>query len=343
MRDILPTIEEWRARGERVAIATVVKTLGSAPRSIGAKMAVSSSGGIAGSVSGGCIEGAVFDACRQALSTEQACLLHFGFADEQAWEVGLSCGGVIDVFVEPFEATAVPPADGQPMAVATIIDGAGSVGSKLLIEPGGTSRGELGAELREAEVVRDALTMLARGENGTRTYATARGEVQLFIESYAPPATLLIVGAVHIAIPLVHFAKTLGFRCVVIDARGAFATEDRFAHADEIIIAWPDEALPRLLTENSFVVLLTHDPKLDDPALMIALKSPARYIGALGSTRTHAKRLDRLRTAGLTEEQIARIHAPIGLPIGANTPEEIAVSIIAEIIAARHGVVRNPS
>jgi xanthine dehydrogenase accessory factor len=180
--------------------------------------------------------------------------------------------------------------------------------------------------------------MLARDERGIRAYPSPAGDLEVFVETYPPPPTMFIVGAVHIAIPLVTLAKTLGFRAVVIDARGAFATPERFAHADELVMAWPDEALEGRITSNSFVVLLTHDPKLDDPALKIALPSPARYVGALGSPKTHAKRLARLREEGVPEQQLARLHAPIGLKIGAATPEEIAVSIIAEVVAARHGL-----
>jgi xanthine dehydrogenase accessory factor len=226
----------------------------------------------------------------------------------------------------------------QPVVVATLVGGAENVGAKLLIHPDGSTLGALGAGLPEQEIVRDALAMLARAESGIRSYATPTGDVEVFVESYPAPPTMFIVGAVHIAIPLVTFAKTLGFRVVVVDARGAFATPERFAHADELIMAWPDEALEGKLNSNSFVVLLTHDPKLDDPALKIALPSPARYVGALGSPNTHAKRLARLREEGVPENQLARLHAPIGLKIGASTPEEIAVSIIAEVVAARHGL-----
>jgi xanthine dehydrogenase accessory factor len=226
----------------------------------------------------------------------------------------------------------------QPVAVATVVLGDAGVGAKLLVRPDGSTLGELVPGLDEDAVVRDALAMLARAESGIKTYTTAAGDLSVFFESYPSPPTMYIVGAVHIAIPLVTFAKTLGFRTIVVDARGAFATPERFAHADELIMAWPDEALEGKLNSNSFVVLLTHDPKLDDPALKIALPSQARYIGALGSPKTHAKRLARLREEGLPEEQLARLHAPIGLAIGANTPEEIAVSIIAEVVAARHGL-----
>jgi xanthine dehydrogenase accessory factor len=226
----------------------------------------------------------------------------------------------------------------RPVAVATVVLGDAGVGAKMLVRPDGSTLGALVPGLDEDAVVRDALAMLARAESGIKTYTTAAGDLSVFFESYPSPPTMYIVGAVHIAIPLVTFAKTLGFRTIVVDARGAFATPERFAHADELIMAWPDEALEGKLNSNSFVVLLTHDPKLDDPALKIALPSQARYIGALGSPKTHAKRLARLREEGLPEEQLARLHAPIGLAIGANTPEEIAVSIIAEVVAARHGL-----
>src|SRR6266487_1853430 len=226
----------------------------------------------------------------------------------------------------------------QPVAVATVVLGDAGVGAKLLVRPDGSTLGALVPGLDEDAVVRDALAMLARAESGIKTYTTAAGDLSVFFESYPSPPTMYIVGAVHIAIPLVTFAKTLGFRTIVVDARGAFATPERFAHADELIMAWPDEALEGKLNSNSFVVLLTHDPKLDDPALKIALPSQARYVGALGSPNTHAKRLARLREEGLPEDQLARLHAPIGLKIGGSTPEEIAVSIIAEIVAAKHGL-----
>jgi xanthine dehydrogenase accessory factor len=237
-----------------------------------------------------------------------------------------------------YETLTAALAAEQPIAVATVVGGAEDTGAKLLIRSDGSTLGALGAGLPEQQIVADALAMLARDERGIRSYATPAGDVEVFVETFPPPPTMYIVGAVHIAIPLVTFAQTLGFRVVVVDARGAFATPERFAHADELIMAWPDEALEGKLNSNSFVVLLTHDPKLDDPALKIALPSPARYVGALGSPKTHARRLERLRAEGMPEEQLARLHAPIGLKIGANTPEEIAVSIIAEVVAARHGL-----
>jgi xanthine dehydrogenase accessory factor len=341
MNDVLEAIETWRARGEGVALATVVKALGSSPRQVGAKMAVGSGGGIAGSVSGGCVEGAVFEECQEALASGQAKLLHFGVADETAWEVGLACGGTIDVFVEPLH-TLYPAMQGaiaaqRPLASATLIAGPASVGAKLLVWPDGTTSGSLDSSLPREAIVADALAQLAAGENRVRAYNTNVGEFGVFVEALLPPPTLFIVGAVHIASALVSLAKVLDFRCVVIDARAAFATDERFPHADELVEAWPDEALEGRLSASSYVAVLTHDPKLDDPALKVALASPARYIGALGSTKTHTRRLERLSSEGLGPEQLARLHAPIGLPIGARTPQEIALSILAQIVKVMRG------
>ncbi|NJO81419.1 MAG: xanthine dehydrogenase [Blastochloris sp.] len=223
----------------------------------------------------------------------------------------------------------------QPMVVATVISETNR-GAKLLVYPDSSTLGFLGPHVSETTVVHDALAMLATAQSGTRTYPTATGTVAIFIESYPAPPTLYIVGAVHVAISLVTFARTLGFRTVVIDARGVFASPERFAHADELLIAWPDEVLEGRLNHSSYVVLLTHDPKFDDPVIKLALAGSVAYLGALGSKRTHANRLERLREAGLSEAQLARIYAPIGLAIGAKTPEEIAVSIMAEIVAVRH-------
>lgn len=343
MRDVIPSIERWLAEGQRVALATVVSTLGTAPRAVGAKMAVASGGGIAGSVSGGCIEGAVYDACQAAMRSGQAALQRFGVADEAAWDVGLACGGTIEVLVEPLagrEASYAALRDAlaaeQAVALATVAAGPQGAGARLLIRADGSALGNLGPHTSTEHVVAQALAMLAQAQCGTRGFPSAQGELQVFIETYPPPPTLLIVGAVHIAIPLIHYAHQLGFRAVVIDARSAFATPERFAHADELVLAWPDEALPARITTNSYVALLTHDPKLDDPALLVALPSPARYVGALGSKKTHAQRVARLAEQGLPPEQLARLHAPIGLPLGGRTPAEIALSIMAEIVAERN-------
>ena len=336
MNDVSEAIESWRARGEQVALATVVKALGSSPRQVGAKMAVSSGGSIAGSVSGGCIEGAVFEECQEALRTGQGRWLHFGVADETAWEVGLACGGTIDLFVEPlpelYPVIQQAIESQQPLAIATVTVGAHGVGNKLLVRPDDSTMGSTGNATLDEKVTADAHAQLANGENKTRSYMTEGGEVEVFIEAMLPPPTLFIVGAVHIAVALVALAKVLDFRTVVVDAREAFATTERFPNVDELVSLWPDEALEGRLNTSSYVAVLTHDPKLDDPALKVALQSPARYIGALGSTKTHASRLERLRDEGFTDEQLARLHAPIGLPIGARTPQEIALSIMAEVV-----------
>ena len=219
-----------------------------------------------------------------------------------------------------------------PVAVATVITG-DDVGAQVLIQPDQAVISMLNDTALVGQIHQDALAMLLAGEQGIRIY----GERQIFIETYPPPATIIMVGAVHIAVALTTFAKPLGFRTIVVDARGAFATGERFGHADELVHAWPDEALQGRLHSNTAVVVLTHDPKLDDPALLVALPSAARYVGALGSTKTQAARVLRLRDAGLNDAQIGRLYAPIGLPIGGRTPEEIGLSIMAQIVAVRNG------
>ncbi len=224
------------------------------------------------------------------------------------------------------------------VALATVVAGPG-LGRKLLFWPDGRTEGDLGSSDLNQQVLHAAVDLLADQRSGRETFDVAGESVDVFMDVYPPPPKLIVVGAVHIAIPLVTFGKELGFRTVVVDARSAFATEERFAHADELILKWPAKALEELdLDEASCVVVLTHDEKLDNPALETALGSPARYIGALGSTRTHAKRVEKLKAQGVTDEQLDRIHAPIGLDIGARRPAEIAVSIIAEIVAVSHGI-----
>lgn len=217
----------------------------------------------------------------------------------------------------------------QPVATATLIAG-GAVGAKLLIRPDGGVVGDLGDARLTALALADAQRMLERSES--RVVAYDESGASVFIESFVPPPTLFMVGGVHIAVGLAAIAKVLGYQTVVVDARSAFASTERFAHVDEVVLAWPDEALEGRLDARSAVAVLTHDPKLDDPALRVALASPARYIGALGSPSTHAKRLARLRDEGFSDAQLARIHGPIGLAIGAKTPEEIALSVMAQIV-----------
>jgi xanthine dehydrogenase accessory factor len=227
----------------------------------------------------------------------------------------------------------------QLVALATVIAGA-RLGSKLLIWPDGRTQGDLGSNELNQQVARRAAELLATTQQTERASFEEAGEpVEVFIDVYPPPPKLIVVGAVHVAIPLVTFAKTMGFRTVVIDARSTFATPERFQHADELIVEWPADGLQALnLDAATYIVVLSHDEKLDNPALQVALASPARYIGALGSRTTHAKRVEALQAMGVTGEQLARIHNPIGLNLGAQTAEEIALAIMAQIVAVRHGI-----
>ena len=334
MRDILADVERWRAEGQPVALATVVETWGSAPRQVGAKMALTADGKIAGSVSGGCVETAVVEAGKRVLASGKPQLLHYGVSDETAWSVGLACGGSIDVFVDPlapelYERLHAAVEAGRAAAVATVIVGPeGLFGRKLLLVDDGTALGTLPEEARAA-----ADAALAAG--ASRRVAIPDGEI--FIDVLRPPPRLVVVGGVHIAIPLISLAKTLGFQTILVDPRETFGNAARFPHVDRIVSAWPDRALSEIgLDASTAVAVLTHDPKLDDPALMTALPSPAFYVGALGSSRTQEKRRSRLLAAGLPEAALSRLYAPIGLDIGGRSPEEIALSVIAQIVAARN-------
>lgn len=344
MRDILPEIERWQQEGEQIALATVIRASGSAPRPAGGKLAVTPNGRMSGSVSGGCVEGAVYELALEVLKSGQPQVARYGISNELAWDVGLSCGGTIEVFVEPFQGGFRDANNGalrraidqeDEVALATVVSGT-AIGAKLLIYSDGRSSGSLGDQQLDDAVTDDALDSIPQGSAGTSTYQTGDTEVDVFIESYLPPRRLVIVGAAHIAIPLVNFARELGYHTTVIDARALFATRERFPNADELIVAWPDEALATLpLGPQTDIVLLAHDPKFETPALDVALRSRAAYIGAIGSRKTSAERKDRLRQSGFSDEQIARLHGPVGLDIGAKSPAEIAISILAEIIAVR--------
>jgi xanthine dehydrogenase accessory factor len=343
MREILPEIESWRRAGKQIAVATIVQVYGSALRQTGAKMACTTAGDIAGSVSGGCVEGAVYEAAQQTMQTGRPQLLKYGIADETAWEVGLACGGAIQVWVERLDEQLYPLVkasldEEHSLAVTTVIEGAG-LGSKLLVWPDGRRRGSLGSPELDEKVIPYAGERLSLQEAGSTCLEVGGEPVRVFVDVFPPPPRLVIVGAVHIAIPLVTYARTLGFHTVVVDARAAFATRERFPHADELIVDWPPTALEKLhLDESTSVVLMTHDDKFDLPTLQTVLAKPVRYVGILGSVKTHAKRIPGLKELGVTDEQQARIHAPIGLELGAAGPEEIALATMAEIIAVRHGV-----
>ena len=350
MRELLPVIDRWRAEQKRVALATVVKLYGSAPVPLGSKMAISSAGEMTGSVSGGCVESAVAQEALAILESGRPRLLVYGIADELAQSVGLACGGTIEVFVEPLSAKSTEMAGttaqglfeeavrlGRLVALATVLTGL-AIGAKIRIQAGGESSGTLEDGALTAAVQARAASCLAALQSERVTLESAAGPVEVFIDVQPPQPRLFIVGAVHIAAALVTYANVLGFRTVVLDARTAFATPERFAHAAELIARWPADALAaQNLDEGSCVVVLTHDEKIDNPALAVALRSPARYVGALGSRKTHAKRVAALRELGLGDAEIARIHAPIGLPIAARRPEEIALSIMAEIVAVVNG------
>jgi xanthine dehydrogenase accessory factor len=337
MRDILADIERWRKDEVAVAIATVVQTWGSSPRGIGAKMAVTSDGRMIGSVSGGCVENAVVEAGIESLRSERPQLLHFGVADETAWEVGLACGGSIDVFVKPldpkvFEKMHVFLVGEAGGVLLTVIRGNDELlGREMLVVGDGIVHGSLGNEW-DATVLNLAHDVLSRGVSRR---VSLNEDVEVFMEAILPPPTLVVVGGVHIAVALVSMAKTLGYRTVLVDPRRAWGSEERFPHVDRLIQSWIDEAFGQIqIHRSTAIAMLTHDPKIDDPALKIALNSSAFYVGALGSKATNAKRRERLLSEGVTEEQLSRLHAPIGLDIGAQNPEEIALAILSEVVAA---------
>ena len=340
MRDVMDTIAQWQGQDQPVALATVVQTWGSSPRQAGAKMALTPGGQMTGSVSGGCVEGAVYDEGVAALKSGAARLLHFGVADETAWEVGLACGGSIDVFVQPlardfFAAERAALGQNLPFAVVTVVKGPPELlGKAVLAGEAGLRWGSLGSPERDASAAEQAQAALTHGASQR---ATLLEGVEAFVEVVLPPPTLIAVGGVHITIALVALAKVLGYTTLVIDPRKYFGSEARFPHVDKLVQAWPDEALADIpLTRGTAVAMLTHDPKLDDPALKLVLPSPAFYVGALGSRNTQAKRRQRLLDEGLPPEVIDRLKGPIGLELNAHTPEEIALSIMAQIVAERN-------
>jgi len=342
MRDVMPDIDRWLGQGEAVALATVVQTWGSSPRAAGAKMALTPAGGMSGSVSGGCVEGATFEEGMRALKDNCPRLIHFGVADETAWEVGLACGGSVDVFVQPLDRGLYARyrellLAERPFAAATLVKAAPgdetSLGRAFILDETGLVVAFTGAAPDAAELAA-ARDVLIAGQ----AICLALPSGEWFIEAVWPAPTLIVVGGVHIAIALTTLAKTLGYRTVVVDPRKAFGNATRFPHVDRLVQAWPDEALTQIgLSSTTAVALLTHDPKLDDPGLLVALRSPAFYVGALGSRVTQAKRRARLKAAGLSDEQLARLRGPIGLDLGGRTPEEVALAILAEIVAARNG------
>ncbi len=332
MKEVLTEIGVWEARGDRIALATVIDVQRSAPRPPGSKMAVNEHGEIAGSVSGGCVEGAVAEIADGILRGDPPQLVHFGIADSDAWDVGLPCGGEIDVWVEAYEPgrfEAVARAGGRAAEV-TVLEGA-APGAKLLVEADGARSGSLGSPELDDEAARVATELLWA--------ETSERRDGLFVDVVGPAPRLIVFGAVDIAASLCTVARATGWRPYVIDPRARFATPDRFPDADEVIAAWPEEAVAQIggVDPATSIVVLTHDPKLDDAALLLALSSPARFIGAMGSRRAQAKRRERLVAAGISEDELERISAPVGLDLGGISREETALSIMAEIVAVRHG------
>jgi len=393
VRDILTPITKWWDAGETFGLATVVRTFSSAPREPGAALAVSAGGEVVGSVSGGCVEGAVYELAGQVRPSGQAVLQTYGISDNDAFAVGLTCGGIIDIFVEPVSRElfaelgeiAAAVRAGKPVAVATVISGPGRVGARRVIwtaddSAGGDGAGGDGAggdgaggdgaagggaagggpgRLREDRTRRasgtlgsgdrldqavddDARGMLAQGLTAVRRYGPdgerRREELSVFVQSFAPPPRMLVFGAIDFAAAVARAGKFLGYRVTVCDARPVFATSARFPEADEVVTDWPHRYLAGVTTDDRTVIcVLTHDPKFDVPLLEVALRTPAAYIGAMGSRRTHDDRLARLREVGMTEDELARLRSPIGLDLGARTPEETAVAIAAELIQLRWG------
>jgi xanthine dehydrogenase accessory factor len=346
MMDILVTLDRWQQDGETIAVATLVRACGSVPRLPGARLGMTRSGKMVGSVSGGCVENDVFERALPVLDTGQPIIVRYDAAEPQGISVGLSCGGSIEVLIEPFAAVeawqALRRAVQQHRSAALAIGLTPPLlaGRKLAIFNDGTAAGSIAADL-DHQITAAAQRLILEGGTRRLDLPWRAGTATVFLEAFPTLQRLLVVGATHTAIPLCRLAKVLGFHVTVIDARTAYATRERFPDADELIQAWPDEALATAGTESfaasTSVVILTHDPKFDLPALTSALRAGVRYIGILGSRKTHERRRVELRERGLTDADLARIRAPIGLDLGGRSPEEVALAILAEILAVRYG------
>jgi xanthine dehydrogenase accessory factor len=354
MRDVLGELGQWWREGRDVGMATVVATWRSAPRPAGATMLVGDDGTAVGSVSGGCVEGAVYELCQEAIATGVPRLQRYGISDDDAFEVGLTCGGIIDLWIEKVSSTTFPELgsviesidNAEPVAVVTCIEGPSDrLGRRLIVWPDRRAGG-LGSTRLDDAVADDIRGMLANGRTGIVHYGydgERRGdELSLFVSSFAPRPRLLVFGAIDFAAAVARIGSFLGYHVTVCDARPVFATRKRFPDADEVVVDWPHRYLAAQvaagqLDSRTVVCVLTHDPKFDVPVLEVALRQDFAYVGAMGSRRTHDDRMKRLREAGLTDAELAKLASPIGLDLGARTPEETAVSIAAEIIATRWG------
>ncbi len=346
MRNLLAEYGLLAASGP-VGRAVVIQVWGSAPRPEGACLLATLDGRMAGSVSGGCVETAAAEEIRAAIASGNPKKVGWGVTHERAWEMGLSCGGTIEVFIEPVVRPELLQAARatRNTVLATVIGGAAPLGTGVLAEEGAGTRtlGAVPAGLTEA-LTQAAQAALPRLTSRVETIESAAGPVDVFLEVFPRKPTLLVFGGVHIATALVRMAKPLGYRTVVADGREAFLTRERFPDADELILGWPEEVFRRVgLDAATCVCLLTHDPKFDEPALEIALRSPAGYVGAIGSRKTQAHRRERLRELGFSEAEVARLHGPIGLDLGGRDPEEIALAILAQITSVRHRVGAKPA
>lgn len=356
MRDVLDELMRWWEAGETVGVGTVVATFQSAPRPPGASMLVGPDGSAVGSVSGGCVEGAVYELGQSVVESGEPVLKRYGVSDDDAFAVGLTCGGILDVYVEKVDRTTFPElgevaadvAAHRAVALASVIEHPDPswVGRRLVVRTEGVT-GSLGSERASAAVADDALGVLESGHSATLTYGPdgeRRGEgMRVFVWAFAPPPRLLVFGAIDFAAAVARVGAFLGYHVTVCDARPVFATRARFPEAHDVVVTWPHKYLDQELgagriDSRTVICVLTHDPKFDVPLLMKALRLPeVAYIGAMGSRRTHEDRVSRLREEGITEAELARLSSPIGLDLGARTPEETAVSIAAEIIAGRWG------
>ncbi|GGR43463.1 hypothetical protein GCM10010497_53710 [Streptomyces cinereoruber] len=349
MLDIAEELHRWVEQGRAFAVATVVAVGGSAPRQPGAALAVDGEGTAIGSVSGGCVEGAVYDLCVQALEDGRTVVERFGYSDEDAFAVGLTCGGIIDILVTPirggvFSAALAAAVEGEAAALARIVSGPDDLlGKALLVRPDGSYEGKLGGHPElDRTAAGEARAMLDAGRTGTveigEDGSRCGQPLTLLVESSVPAPRMIVFGAIDFAAALVRVGKFLGYRVTVCDARPVFATPARFPEADEVVVEWPHRYLESTEVDGRTVLcVLTHDAKFDVPLLRVALRLPVAYVGAMGSRRTHVDRNERLREVGVTEIELARLRSPIGLDLGARTPEETALSIGAEIVANRRG------
>jgi xanthine dehydrogenase accessory factor len=356
VREVIDDLMRWWDAGETVGVGTVVATFQSAPRPPGASMLVGPDGEAVGSVSGGCVEGAVYELGQSVVESGEPVLQRYGVSDDDAFAVGLTCGGILDVYVEKVNRETFPElgeiaADieaGRPVALATVIEHPDPtwLGRRIVVRPDG-ALGKLDSARATDAVTDDALGVLEAGHSATLTYGPdgeRRGEgMRVFVWAFAPAPRLLVFGAIDFAAAVARVGGFLGYHVTVCDARPVFATNARFPDADEVVVSWPHKYLKGevdagRIDRRTVICVLTHDPKFDVPVLELALRLPeVSYIGAMGSRRTHEDRVERLLEAGVTEDELARLSSPIGLDLGGRTPEETAVSIAAEIIAGRWG------